>query len=136
MAKENNSESAQVRIDKWLWAARFFKTRSLAIEAINGGHVHLNGARTKPSRALKEGDELRITKGQVEFVVTVLALADKRGPATVAQTLYQESEASLLARQEYAEQRKLMADSGMEAPHKRPNKRDRRHIIRFTRRQD
>lgn len=136
MAKNTNKESELVRLDKWLWAARFFKTRNLAIEAINGGHVHLNGSRSKPSRAVKLDDELRIKKGSVEFIVTVLALSDKRGPATVAQTLYQESEASIAAREEYAEQRRLVAASGMHAPQKRPNKRDRRHIVRFTRRQD
>ena len=136
MAKQSSNESEVVRLDKWLWAARFFKTRNLAIEAINGGHVHLNGGRSKPARAVKLDDELRIKKGSVEFVVTVVALSDKRGPASIAQTLYQESEASIAARAEYAEQRRLIAASGMHAPQRRPNKRDRRQIHRFTRRQD
>lgn len=136
MAKKTNTEVDVVRLDKWLWAARFFKTRGLATEAINGGHVHLNGVRGKPSRAVKVDDELRITKGAVEFVVAVLILSAKRGPATVAQTLYEESESSKEAREEYGEQRRLMAASGMHAPQKRPNKRDRRHIVRFIRRQD
>ena len=129
MAKQSSNESEVVRLDKWLWAARFFKTRNLAIEAINGG-------RSKPARAVKLDDELRIKKGSVEFVVTVVALSDKRGPASIAQTLYQESEASIAARAEYAEQRRLIAASGMHAPQRRPNKRDRRQIHRFTRRQD
>ncbi len=136
MAKNKNTESDIVRLDKWLWAARFFKTRGLATEAINGGHVHLNGVRGKSSRAVKVDDELHIQKGAVKFIVTVLGLSVKRGPAVVAQTLYEESEASKTVREEYGEQRRLMAASGMHAPQKRPNKRDRRHIVRFIRRQD
>lgn len=128
------SDSDKVRLDKWLWAARFFKTRGLASDAINGGHVHLNGARVKPSRAVKAGDELRIQKGTVEFVVHILILSDRRGPATVAQTLYKETEASQLKREQQGEQRRLLANAA--GPVKRPDKRARRHIIRFTRRQD
>lgn len=121
-----------VRLDKWLWAARFFKTRSLAATAINGGHVHLNGARAKPSRAPQPGDELRIRKGPVEFTVQVLALSGQRGPASVAQTLYEETEASRRQREQQGEQRRLMA-AGAPGPERRPSKRDRRHIIRFRR---
>lgn len=128
------SDSDKIRIDKWLWAARFFKTRSLASDAINGGHVHLNGARVKPSRAVKAGDELRIQKGIVEFIVHILMLSDRRGPASVAQTLYKETEASRLKREQQGEQRRLLANAA--GPVKRPDKRARRHIIRFTRRQD
>jgi ribosome-associated heat shock protein Hsp15 len=134
MAK-TESESDKVRLDKWLWAARFYKTRSLATEAINGGHVHLNGARVKPSRNVRLEDEVRIKKGTTEFIVHIKGLSEQRGPASVAQTLYEESEASRIARENHAEQRRLRAASGP-APQKRPDKRARRHIIRFTRRQD
>ncbi len=82
----------KVRLDKWLWAARFFKTRAMATEAINGGHVHLNGSRPKPSRTLSIGDELTIQKGQDSFEITVLQLSDKRGPASIARELYEENE--------------------------------------------
>lgn len=121
----------KVRLDKWLWAARFFKTRALATEAINGGHVHLNGQRIKPARALNVGDTLSIRKGEVEFVIEVQALSSRRGPAREAVLLYEESEGSIRAREAYAEQRRLHAASGP-APQKRPDKRDRRRIIRFT----
>jgi len=123
-------DSSKVRLDKWLWAARFFKTRALATEAINGGHVHLNGSRPKPSRPLLVGDELTIRRGQDEYKVVVRELSQKRGPATVAQQLYEESEESLLRREELREQRRLQAAA---APHpaKRPDKKGRRKIIRF-----
>ena len=120
----------KVRLDKWLWAARFFKTRALATEAINGGHVHLNGSRPKPSRNLSIGDELTIKKGQDSFEDTVLLLADKRGPATIAQQLYAEDEASRLKREEMAEQRRLEA-AAQPRQQKRPDKQGRRQIIRF-----
>jgi len=134
MSKQD-SDPAKVRLDKWLWAARFFKTRSLASDAINGGHVHLNGARVKPSRCLKQNDELRIQKGAAEFIVHILILSDRRGPATVAQTLYKETEASQSKREAEGEQRRLLANAAG-GPVKRPDKRARRKIIRFTRRQD
>jgi len=134
MSKQD-SDSDKVRLDKWLWAARFFKTRSLATDAINGGHVHLNGARVKPSRGVKVGDELRIQKGVVEFIVHIIVLSDRRGPAPVAQTLYKETEASQSKREADGEQRRLLANAAG-GPVKRPDKRDRRKIIRFTRRQD
>jgi ribosome-associated heat shock protein Hsp15 len=122
-----------VRLDKWLWAARFFKTRALAIEAINGGHVHLNGSRPKPSRTLKPGDRLSIRRGQDEYQVEVLLLADKRGPASVAQQLYQEDEQGRLQREQLAEQRRLQA-AAEPRPARRPDKKGRRQIIRFTNR--
>jgi ribosome-associated heat shock protein Hsp15 len=126
------SENAdKVRLDKWLWAARFFKTRALASEAINGGHVHLNGSRVKPARAVNIGDELHITKGSETFVLLVNLLSERRGPASVAQQLYQESEASREKREKYAEQRRLESASDSR-PDRRPDKRARRQIIRFT----
>jgi ribosome-associated heat shock protein Hsp15 len=122
--------SDKVRLDKWLWAARFFKTRALATEAINGGHVQLNGSRPKPARPVQEGDKLIIRKGSEEFRITVLALSGKRGPASVAQQLYQESEESIQRREELREQRRLQA-AAMPRPAKRPDKKGRRKIIRF-----
>ena len=128
-----SDSSEKVRLDKWLWAARFFKTRALAHEAINGGHVHLNGHRAKPARGLNVGDSLSIRKGEVEYLVEVLELSARRGPAREAVLLYKESDESIKAREEYAEQRRLLAASGP-SPQKRPDKRDRRRIIRFTNR--
>lgn len=121
----------KTRIDKWLWAARFFKTRGLASDAISGGHVHVNGGRIKPSRLLNEGDELKIRKAGQTFVIVVLALSVKRGPAPVAQTLYEETETSRLEREALNEQTRL---ERMNAPKSegRPNKRNRRRIIRFV----
>ena len=122
----------KIRLDKWLWAARVYKTRSLATAAINGGHVHLNGARVKPSRSVDLDDEVRIVKGVVVFTVHIRGLSDRRGPASVAQALYEETEASRSQRESQSAQRKLLNHAGL-GPDKRPNKRDRRHIIRFRR---
>jgi ribosome-associated heat shock protein Hsp15 len=123
----------KVRLDKWLWAARFYKTRALASEAINGGHVHLNGNRAKPARAVSIGDTLSIRKGEVEFIVEVRKLSERRGPAKEALLLYHESEQSRLKREAYAEQRRLLAASDPR-PAKRPDKRERRRIVHFTNR--
>lgn len=131
----SESETPKIRIDKWLWAARFFKTRSLASDAINGGHVHLNGSRVKTSRAVAIGDELRIQRGHEEMIVIVQALSDKRGPAAVAQTLYAETEASRIAREQSSEMRRLQS-AGISSPERRPNKHERRSIIRFIRDQE
>lgn len=121
-----------VRIDKWLWAARFFKTRSLAAEAVSGGKVHVDGQRIKPARSIRVGDQVRIRKGPLEFTVHVRGLSAQRGPASVAQTLYEETPESLAAREALAEQRKLAALASPGASAK-PDKRARRKIIRFTR---
>jgi len=129
-----SSVDSKVRLDKWLWAARFFKTRRLAVEAIDGGKVHLNGARIKPSRPVVVGDELRILRGAERFTVIVAALSDRRGPATEARKLYCETEESQQQRQVDAEQRRLLASSLPPSQH-RPDKRERRKIIRFTRRE-
>lgn len=123
----------KVRIDKWLWAARFFKTRSMAAQAVSGGKVHLNGARIKPARIVQKGDELRIRRGEVEFVVIVQDIADRRGPAREAQLLYEETEASIRLREETREQKRLEAAGRMYGPVKRPDKRARRQIRSFTR---
>ncbi len=121
-----------VRVDKWLWAARFFKTRGLASEAVKGGHVELNGIRTKPAKTLQIGDVLQIKRGLDVYIITVLGLAEKRGSATIAQALYQESEQSIQAREKLNKQRKLLAASAPR-PDKRPDKKSRRQIIRFQR---
>ncbi len=126
----------KIRIDKWLWAARFFKTRAVASQAVVGGHVHLNGERVKPARTVKPGDELRITKGNEEFIVIVVDLRERRGPASLARTLYEETEASIEARQNAREQRRLMAASRPAEPLRRPGKRDRRLIRKFIRNSD
>lgn len=126
-----NDEQASVRLDKWLWAARFYKTRAQAVEAINGGHVHLNGVRVKPARGVQCGDELTVRKSGMEFVITVQALSEQRGPAPVAQQLYQESGESRARRESLAEERRLAAAAGV-LPARRPDKRGRRQIIRFT----
>lgn len=127
------SDSERVRIDKWLWAARFFKTRALAGEAVDGGKVHLNGARVKAARAIKPGDRLEIRRGQEEFVVVVRALSEQRGPASAAQELYQETEASAAKRLVVADQQRALAAA---MPHfdTRPDKRSRRALAKFTRR--
>lgn len=119
-----------MRIDKWLWAARFFKTRSLAIKACDLGRIHLNSQQAKPARDIAVGDTLKVKSEGGEFVVEVLGLSEMRGPAAIAQTLYRETEASRLARQKAAEERKLL--SVFDAPRAvKPSKRDRRLIHRF-----
>ena len=120
----------KVRLDKWLWAARFFKTRSLATDAINGGHVHLNGARPKPSRAVQVGDNLLIVRGQERVQIRVEALSERRGPASVAQQLYQEDEVSRQQRERLSEERRLQA-AAAPRPAGRPDKKERRQIHRF-----
>lgn len=123
----------QVRIDKWLWAARFYKTRGLATDAVNGGKVQVNGARVKPARALKVNDVLVINKSGQTWEITVNGLAERRGSASVAQTLYTESETSIAARQELGEQHKLLA-ANMPHPQRRPDKKARRQLLESKRR--
>ncbi len=131
-----SDQEKKIRVDKWLWAARFFKTRALAAQAVTGGHVHVNGERVKPARPVKSGDELRITRGNDEFVVFVTALHDRRGPAALARTLYEETEASIAARLKGREERRLMATTGGKGPLRKPGKRDRRLIRKFVRNTD
>ena len=125
-----NGSSEGVRIDKWLWAARFFKTRSIASQAVSGGKVHLNGSRIKPAKTVREGDELVISKGPYTFRVTVLELSSRRGPAAVAQQLYSEAEESVIQREHQREMNRLM-NAGHNPPVGRPGKRDRRKIKEF-----
>jgi ribosome-associated heat shock protein Hsp15 len=122
--------NSSVRLDKWLWAARFFKTRSVARDAVSGGKVHLNGNRAKPGRSISAGDELRIQRGEEEFIITVVEPSMRRGPATVARTLYEESEESRSRREKLAEERKLERQKHL-TRERRPDKRQRRKIIRF-----
>ena len=122
----------QQRLDKWLWAARFFKTRSLASDAVSGGKVHLNGERVKPARNIRPGDKLEIRRGQFEYHIVVQALSKQRRPAQEAQLLYQESQQSMEKRAELAESLKIL---NANRPHtdRRPDKKQRRQIVRFKR---
>lgn len=122
-----------MRIDKWLWAARFYKTRSIASDAVDGGHVEVNGERSKPSKQVRPGDELRIRVSQNTFVVHVRALAERRGPASEAQRLYEETGESRVERERLAEQRRLAPTPAYEEGG-RPTKRDRRDMSRVKRR--
>lgn len=124
---------AGVRLDKWLWAARFFKTRSLATQAIDGGHVHLNDERAKPARALKVGDKLQILNPGGLYVVEVMALSEQRGPASAAQALYQETAASAAARQLRREQLALAPSFDHPDIKGRPTKKWRRALHLFQR---
>lgn len=116
----------RLRIDKWLWPARFYKTRSLASEEIDKGRVLVNGVVVKPARELKTGDSVQLRSGQVTRTVTVLGLSDKRGLAPVAATLYQETEDSIAQRLQVAEQRRLAPEPALTLLQGRPTKRDRR----------
>ncbi|HET6179907.1 MAG TPA: RNA-binding S4 domain-containing protein [Candidatus Sulfotelmatobacter sp.] len=121
---------SSVRIDMWLWAARFFKTRTLAKRACELGRIFSNGQTAKPAREVRPGDKLRITNEGGDFQVEVLLLSDVRGPASVAQTLYRESDESRAMREKVAAERKAMREFEI-LPEGRPSKRDRRHIIQF-----
>ena len=123
----------KVRIDKWLWAARFFKTRSNATKAVNGGHVHVNGSRVKAARTLQVGDTLTIRRGHVEFEVVVQGLSERRGPAVQARTLYEETAESVEHREQTARERRLQKPLDA-PPDRKPDKKDRRKIRKFLRR--
>lgn len=127
------TEPVKVRIDKWLWAARFFKTRRLATEAIKGGRVHINGARVKPGKAAEVGQLVHVNKAAQHLEVEIIALSDQRGSYPIAQTLYQETPASI-DRREHEKTLKQLARQATPQRHNkgRPTKRDRRQIIRFT----
>jgi len=123
--------SGRVRLDKWLWAARFFKTRSLAADAIGGGKVLVNGDRPKAAKMLQAGDEVRVRLGPYEHVVLVRGLSERRGPASVAATLYEETAASVAARARLAEQLRMAPAAFVYEDKGRPTKRDRRELDRF-----
>ncbi len=122
-----------VRIDKWLWAARFFKTRSLASAAIDAGHVHINTERIKPARLLKVADLVRVHTEQGEFEISVLALSEQRGPAVAARLLYQESADSVLKRERQREAQQLAPRFEHPTGEGRPSKKWRRQLHEFER---
>jgi ribosome-associated heat shock protein Hsp15 len=122
-----STEPAPVRLDVWLWAARFFKTRSLAKQAIEGGKIEINDAPAKPARAVRAGDRLRIRRGEDAFVVDVVAASEQRGPAAVAQALYRETAESRAQREALRERRRLEG-AGFSKPATKPDKRARRLI--------
>ena len=126
--KETISADASVRLDKWLWAARFYKTRSIAREMIDGGKVDYNGVRAKPSRIVELGAKVRLLRGNLRIEVEVLKISDVRGPAPVAQTLYRETDESVEFRTKQLEQIRINA---LLAPHPdtRPNKKERRQLL-------
>jgi ribosome-associated heat shock protein Hsp15 len=121
----------RVRIDKWLWAARFFKTRSLATEAVDGGKVEVNGERAKPAKPIKAGDEIRLRLGPYEHVLIVRALGERRGPASVAQGLYEETAESKTAREKLSAQLKMAPAAFVYEEKGRPTKKDRRDLAAF-----
>jgi ribosome-associated heat shock protein Hsp15 len=122
-----------MRLDKWLWAARFFKTRSIASAAVDGGHVDVNGERVKPAKPIRVGDEIRIRAHQSTHVLHVRGLSERRGPASEARALYEETEDSVRERERLAEQRRLAPTPAYEEGG-RPTKRDRRDMSRVKRR--
>ena len=126
----DNTPMDSLRIDKWLWASRFFKTRALASKACDLGRILFNGLEAKPSREVHVGDKLVVKNEGGDFQVEVLALSQMRGPDAVAQTLYRESEQSIAARAKAAAERKAMQQFAP-LPERRPSKRDRRRIIQF-----
>ncbi len=121
----------RLRVDKWLWAARFFKTRALAQKAVNGGKVHVNGTRIKPAHEVTPGDRLKITKGSTHFEVVVEAISDCRGPARVAEQLYAETEESIERRKREAEIRR-MDRLARPVPDRRPDRKDRRRLRKLA----
>jgi ribosome-associated heat shock protein Hsp15 len=123
--------AASQRLDKWLWAARFFKTRPLAVEAINGGKVHVDGQRVKPSRTIRPGSRLSIHKGELEWQLEVKAVSKQRRPASEAALLFEEDEASRRRRQERVQQRRALAPAQRTGAG-RPTKRDRRRLSELT----
>ena len=122
-----------MRLDKWLWVARFFKTRGLAADEIGHGRVQVNGLNAKPSREIRAGDRIRLRQGPDTRELQVLALSAVRGPAPVAQTLYAESAESVLARQHAADARRLTAEPAASQEQGRPTKRDRRQLATWQR---
>ncbi|TCJ98790.1 heat shock protein Hsp15 [Volucribacter psittacicida] len=125
---QDNEKDNNVRLDKWLWAARFYKTRTLAKEMIDGGKVHYNGQRSKPNKNVEIGAKIRLRQGNDEKEVEVLALSSQRRGAPEAQLLYQETEQSLIQREKMALARKMNV---MPHPDRRPNKKERRELIQF-----
>ena len=130
---EDEHNPAEIRLDKWLWAARFFKTRSLAAEAVAGGKIEINGMRAKPSRAVRFGDRLTVRRGSYEWTVIVQGVARLRGPAAQAAALYEETEESRRKREVVLAQMRMERPPEFDQPG-RPTKKDRRAIAKWTRR--
>ena len=128
------ADRTSVRLDKWLWAARFFKTRALASKAVGGGHIALNGHKIKAARAVQVGDLLSIRKGFVAYTVKVLGVSEHRGPAIIARTLYEETTESIDKREQVQAERKAMNLQGSQPEH-RPNKYERRKIRQFLKKE-
>lgn len=127
---EASASQRGIRIDRWLWAARFFKTRSLAKHAVEGGKVHLEGQRAKPAKEVRVGQQLTIRRGDTEMTVVVAELSEQRGPAKVAQLLYNETAESIELR-EAASARRRMERAGLQVPSSKPSKKDRRDLRRL-----
>lgn len=125
------ADTDKVRLDKWLWAARFYKTRTAATEAVDGGKVDLNGEGVKPSRPVKVGDEIRVRMPPYEHVVLVRGLAERRGSPAAAQALYEETPASVAAREKLREQLRMAPAAFVFEERGRPTKKDRRELRRF-----
>jgi ribosome-associated heat shock protein Hsp15 len=128
---ENGQRITSLRLDSWLWAARFFKTRAIAAAAVDGGKVEVNGARAKRAKALKPGDRVRLRKGPFEYQLTVRGLAQRRGPPAAAAALYEEDPATRAARERLAEQLRIAPSVRFEGKG-RPTKKDRRDLDRFS----
>lgn len=131
----NQETPKKVRIDKWLWAARFYKTRSIAKDMVDGGKVHYDGHRVKPSKEVVLGASIRLRQGFDEKTVIVTGISEKRGNATMAAELYKETDESIAQREQNAMKRKSLSQS-MPTPQGRPNKKERRKIIQFQQNQD
>lgn len=132
----SDSPDDKIRLDKWLWAARFYKTRSLAKEMIDGGKVHYEGQRVKPSKEVAIGATIRLRQGTDEKIVVVTGLSGKRGNATQAAALYRETDDSIAAREQAAANRKALGPSFGPGHQQRPNKKQRRNIIQFRQQQN
>lgn len=133
--KVSDEPDIRVRLDKWLWAARFFKTRALASQAVGGGKVDVNGQSTKPSRILRIGDRLEIRRAEEHFTVIVTGLSNRRGPASMAAGLYEETPDSVERREAERRRRRLERMALPQPPPRRPDKKSRRQIVRFIRRE-
>ena len=128
---QTSDEPDSVRLDKWLWAARFYKTRSLATEAVGGGKAHVNGEHAKPSKHVRVGDEVRVRVETSEFILIVRGLSERRGPAAAAQALYDETPESREVRERLATQARLAPAAFVYEDKGRPTKKDRRELSRF-----
>lgn len=132
----SDTSDDKIRLDKWLWAARFYKTRSLAKDMIDGGKVHYEGQRVKPSKEVTIGATIRLRQGTDEKIVVVTGLSGKRGNATQAAALYRETDDSIAAREQAAANRKALGPSFGPGHQQRPNKKQRRNIIQFRQQQN